>query len=801
MVTVSSFMADTITIPSPSVFLTSPLIEHASPPKAQTPARRRAPSSTTTSKHNPQAPFPAHGSKDGVIKQKQSKSRNGCVTCKAKRLKCDETKPTCQQCSRRNVECGGYKKDYKWRTFAEINYCEAKPPGGAGKKSPPQKKPKTKQLTSSSNGSTPEIAGGSPIGSSTGNGVQPSFPVRESPEQELNMSPGNGMTTFMDFCSFGSASTPLMSPLGTPRSPLDGILSTSVGSVLPTPIRTSPLSTGLAHTPPYLEFSPTMSDFSPTISSAALFTPNTEQMDDSEVEGVIRTGYAALAEPWTPPMSVLCSPKVSPSFNSLSFDMDSFPIYRQLTPLTDSPEQLCLRFDRQTCGILSMKDGPTENPWRTLIWPLAHESSALYHAIASMTSFHTSKNQPQLRVHGIDHMRSSVEELARGIADMNYDTAIATTLALAFAESWDQHISTGINHIKGAKILVSQAIAWHKQTPFSGYKLERLKFLTNAWVYMDVIARLTSMDKDESEDFDAVYSQLYNLYGHHSPTASVDPLMGAAASLFPVIGRVANLVRRVRRETCNSPAMISRAMQLKAALENWEPPTLSEVPQDPTTNVQHSLQTAEAYRWATLLYLHQAVPEIPSESSAELAKRVMCFLATVPLSSRTVIVHIYPLIAAGCEAQGAEDRGWVRGRWEAMAARMKIGVIDRCLEVVKEVWNRRDAYEARGRAEGSPVPVKRAFSFDEEDFDRKVVMGLDGDEWAVAEEGYEGRKRRVLGVEEEDEYGFPRVVKISRKRKTSRDAITGDLDVEFTVKGSLHWLGVMKDWNWEVLLG
>ena len=37
------------------------------------------------------------------------------MTCKAKRLKCDEGKPTCLKCKKRDVECEGYKKDWKWR--------------------------------------------------------------------------------------------------------------------------------------------------------------------------------------------------------------------------------------------------------------------------------------------------------------------------------------------------------------------------------------------------------------------------------------------------------------------------------------------------------------------------------------------------------------------------------------------------------------------------------------------------------------------------------------------------------------
>lgn len=44
------------------------------------------------------------------------------MTCKAKRLKCDEKKPTCEQCHKRQVECGGYKKDFKWRAFEEATF-------------------------------------------------------------------------------------------------------------------------------------------------------------------------------------------------------------------------------------------------------------------------------------------------------------------------------------------------------------------------------------------------------------------------------------------------------------------------------------------------------------------------------------------------------------------------------------------------------------------------------------------------------------------------------------------------------
>ncbi|KAJ5542584.1 hypothetical protein N7535_005007 [Penicillium sp. DV-2018c] len=73
-------------------------------------------SSTTLDSDNS---APARGNHRTGQKPKQTKSRNGCITCKAKRLKCDEIKPSCRQCDRRKVQCGGYTKDFKWRPFGE----------------------------------------------------------------------------------------------------------------------------------------------------------------------------------------------------------------------------------------------------------------------------------------------------------------------------------------------------------------------------------------------------------------------------------------------------------------------------------------------------------------------------------------------------------------------------------------------------------------------------------------------------------------------------------------------------------
>lgn len=512
--------------------------------------------------------------------------------------------------------------------------------------------------------------------------------------------------------------------------------------------------------------------------------------DDDEVEEVPRYTNTG----WKIPSMRQTSPSSSDSSSNLS---DSSTIPARVMPRPTSAEMLTRRFDRETCGILSVKDGPTENPWRMLILPLAQDCPALYHAIVSMTSFHQSRDMPTLRIQGIDHMRTSVHALASGLENMRVDAAISTTLVLAFSESWDQHISTGINHIKGAKMLIDKALVQHSRVPMYGEELARLQFLCNTWTYMDVIARLTSTDGDESDDYNSVFDS-FNTGGMHD--AQLDPLMGCASTLFPVIGRVANLVRAVRQNQTdhNSPAVISQAIELKRRLEDWMPPSYIEDPEDETTSPNDSIKTATAYQYATLLYLHQAVPEMPSLPSLTLAQKICREIATVPPTSRSTIVHIFPLMAAGCEVISEGDRQWVRERWDMMARRMKIGIIEKCLDVTREVWARRDAstmeqsafrVEESGADSSPPTSLKRSFSVMSEDIDADSDAG-----WL---EPYP-KRRASSSLSPRETHGLsPTKSEMDGGLRRSDVAGTENLLPEFTVNGRLHWLGVMTDWGWE----
>lgn len=48
------------------------------------------------------------------MKGKRQRTFTGCRTCRRRRVKCDERKPTCRHCERLKLECEGYDALLQW---------------------------------------------------------------------------------------------------------------------------------------------------------------------------------------------------------------------------------------------------------------------------------------------------------------------------------------------------------------------------------------------------------------------------------------------------------------------------------------------------------------------------------------------------------------------------------------------------------------------------------------------------------------------------------------------------------------
>lgn len=141
---------------------------------------------------------------------------------------------------------------------------------------------------------------------------------------------------------------------------------------------------------------------------------------------------------------------------------------------------------------------------------------------------------------------------------------------------------------------------------------------------------------------------------------------------------------------------------------------------------------------------------------------------------------------AGCEVTSSEEREWVKDRWAALSQRMRIGPIDKCMDVTKEVWRRRDEHESQ--------PVQRRALVATANMRSSGTMRPSGGERAGSHEspldrsdGTFGRRRRPTSADIDPHMSLQR----------PRSESNGGLDPLYTVKGRLHWVGVMMDWGWE----
>ncbi|KAL1595055.1 hypothetical protein SLS60_009741 [Paraconiothyrium brasiliense] len=481
-----------------------------------------------------------------------------------------------------------------------------------------------------------------------------------------------------------------------------------------------------------------------------------------------------------------------PSPDSPSLNVPNFPFFQNIEIEADDREEVESLFHQECLTVLSIWEDRDRNPWRTMIWPMTQESKALYHAVAAMTFLMQSKYTPNARDKGLIHARKSTQQLAADLSngEIQIDTALAATIALGFAEAWDfQKSSTGRTHIQGARILLQQSISQLQLSqPSDDAVSARLRFLANTWIYMDTLARLTS-DCGPSLDPDLLH--FFTDAGPLAIREELDPLMGYAASLFPIIGRVADLIAtiRTRNQRRNSPIIISKGIELRHVIEDWSPAVDLEQVAKPTSNMIEAIQTAEAYRWATLLLLQEAVPELPSlVAYKELGQKTLVYLATIPSNSATINVHTYPLMVAATEAVEEEDREFVRDRWNIMRKRMVNGIIDRCEDVMEEVWRRRDAHFSEWLARNSPDPATFGFSPSSAGGIAGLMVGPNKTSPGTCREKARSPTRRSTAHSD-----FP----ISIAFKKGVDPITRSGNVDYTVKGNLHWIEIMQERGWE----
>jgi hypothetical protein len=66
-----------------------------------------------------------------MMPERKRRVKTGCLTCRQRRVKCDERRPSCQRCEAANISCDGYERPRKLappgQSKAKSNFVESEP--------------------------------------------------------------------------------------------------------------------------------------------------------------------------------------------------------------------------------------------------------------------------------------------------------------------------------------------------------------------------------------------------------------------------------------------------------------------------------------------------------------------------------------------------------------------------------------------------------------------------------------------------------------------------------------------------
>ena len=223
-----------------------------------------------------------------------------------------------------------------------------------------------------------------------------------------------------------------------------------------------------------------------------------------------------------------------------------------------------------------------------------------------------------------------------------------------------------------------------------------MRFLYNTWLYLDVLSSLSSGEDPYMLNFDSssVSPPSSPVSESFSLRNEIDSLLGCAGDLFPLIARMSKVCNRLCDKVITQSEIqyIRDAIQVRDELLLWQPPRTSflQASSDVHCSLDDIVRTAEVYRLTALLHLYRAFPPLGKDIQ-NLADQILNSLLLIPKDSGSLCIHIWPLMASGCEHTDPFKRQLVRLRFEDVRQKLKVANVDQAIDLLAEVWKRRDA--------------------------------------------------------------------------------------------------------------
>ncbi|KAF2031237.1 hypothetical protein EK21DRAFT_88170 [Setomelanomma holmii] len=669
------------------------------------------------------------------LKAKKTKSRNGCGRCKLKRLKCDETAPSCLQCKKRNVACPGYEKTLKWSTkyevFSPVQF----------KSTSPKRKLAPESATTgiaSNKSSLPQnvvnrieaLAAVLPAGRKTVAPEEttkqalppvPSPPALEEPVQESSPEEDEFPPEFEPFSMDGFDAMDALV--------LDGLVDT-----IPMP------QEDMAFDP----FEHVDLDRG-TINDLGLDLEHAAYKDEafSSVSTSMSTTRDSSRE---------ASPRLS---RSLLLDFYRLPSPSPNPSSPDDVESLLVQhYFKDVCAVFSSFDSVL-NPFRTTIGRIYQECPSINYAIQSMAAAHLANTFPNMATVGLQLQRKACAALQTELPMVQSGQASATKtflsiMLLGLTTSWHESGALGLEYLTTARSLILPKLLSRSEED----EVQReAQFFEESLIHWEMLMGFVT---DDAMSFSPpaglrpcrVAKQ--NSPATRRPDGKIvpHPWTGIAPIGQFLLAEVGRLVRRERSLDKDSAMDIRRRQEnaLNAssleedllALEYPSPDELADTG-DERTPKQDFIVIAEAYRCAGLLELYRVFPSIlrkrlgkdkasastnvdfhfpmprfetPYEDTdiklwlSSLAMHILGSIESLPSSSGTFCIQPLLLVIAASELQfvssvdffdvHANDtkilsaRDFVIRRLQEFALRLPNKPLRQMIQLIKETWRQSD---------------------------------------------------------------------------------------------------------------
>ncbi|RDA95881.1 hypothetical protein CP533_5180 [Ophiocordyceps camponoti-saundersi (nom. inval.)] len=399
----------------------------------------------------------------------------------------------------------------------------------------------------------------------------------------------------------------------------------------------------------------------------------------------------------------------SPAASIHSTPGSSLSIYvPQLLPQLSAPQDKALlnHYSTIVSSILSRRCSPT-NPYNHYLLPMAQGNDLVLHCILALSANHWRKLQPTLNDRGLVHKSKATQSLARLLPHVDRtsaDIALVSSLLLCMTELFDGTSEGWKLHLKGAKRLLITLKKQQGEMMTGHYKflLRLARFLDSAATTSTCRPPLIGEEEAEAVALDRMTS---------TPDEEDSAVYGIPKELFHLIDRVNTLadLRSTRVDEASEAAFRLHANEIEDRINHWSyersgtPRVGAWTVSSPSSSMSSStqddvVQATWAFEYAIRLRLHQIVEgyELTDPKVSHYVEGILHSVQKIRYGSPLESCLIFPLVMAGGACWKLEHRLVIQDRLLIMERTCGFGYIYNARDLVERVWSRRDQAEGTG---------------------------------------------------------------------------------------------------------